>query len=143
MGGLDIWYDEVIGRLNTDERGLHLGNFKAEDLIIVFYYDGYYELTTFEMSNRYESKNICHLTKFIPEGIITGIYQEGSTKAFFIKRFKIETAKTQKPFFFIPETKNSKLYFVSDDVNVEVSVTYKAEKQKSAENFKFGYFNRC
>ena len=71
------------------------------------------------MSNRYESKNICHLTKFIPEGIITTVYQEGSTKAFFIKRFKIETVKTQKSFFFISETKNSKLYFVSDAVKVE------------------------
>jgi topoisomerase-4 subunit A len=130
LGGLDIWYDEVIGRLNTDDRGLHLGNFKAEDLIIVFYHDGHYELTTFEMSNRYESKNICHLTKFIPEGIITGIYQEGSTKAFFIKRFKIETVKTQKLFFFISETKNSKLYFASDAVKVEASVTYKEKNKK-------------
>ena len=130
LGGLDIWYDEVIGRLNTDDRGLHLGNFKAEDLIIVFYHDGHYELTTFEMSNRYESKNICHLTKFIPEGIITGIYQEGSTKAFFIKRFKVETVKTQKPFFFISETKNSKLYFASDALKVEASVTYKEKNKK-------------
>jgi topoisomerase-4 subunit A len=126
LGGLDIWYDEVIGRLNRDERGLYLGNFKAEDLIIVFYYDGHYELTTFEMSNRYESKNICHLTKFIPEAIITGIYQEGSTKAFFIKRFKIETVKTQKPFFFISETKNSKLYFASDAVKVQNVVKIEA-----------------
>ena len=32
--GLDVWYDDIIGRLNTDDRGLYLGNFKSEDLII-------------------------------------------------------------------------------------------------------------
>ena len=40
-----IAYGHIAGHYN-----------EAEDLIIVFYYDGYYELTTFEMSNRYESK---------------------------------------------------------------------------------------
>ena len=134
LGGLDIWYDEVIGRLNTDERGLFLGNFKSEDLIIVFYYDGHYELTTFDMSNRYESKNIYYLTKFIPDAIITSVYQEGSTKAFFIKRFKIETVKIQKPFSFISETKNSKLFFVSDSAKVEASVTYKEKNKKLNKN---------
>ena len=134
LGGLDVWYDDIIGRLNTDDRGLYLGNFKSEDLIIVFYYDGHYELTTFDMSNRFEPKNICYLTKFIPDGIITAVYQEGVTKTFFIKRFKIETAKLQKSFFFISETKNSKLYFVSDALKVGVSVTYKEKNKKLHKN---------
>ena len=85
LGGLDVWYDDIIGRLNTDDRGLYLGNFKSEDLITVFYNDGHYELTTFHMSNRFEPKNICYLTKYIPDGIITAVYQEGLTKSFFIK----------------------------------------------------------
>ena len=134
LGGLDIWYDDIIGRLNTDDRGFYLGNFKSEDLIIVFYYDGHYELTTFDMSNRFESKSICYLTKFIPDGIITAVYQEGDTKSFFIKRFKIETVKIQKSFFFISETKNSKLYFVSDAIKAEVSVTYKEKNKKLHKN---------
>ena len=134
LGGLDIWYDDIIGRLNTDDRGIYLGNFKSEDLIIVFYYDGHYELTTYDMSNRFESKSICYLTKFIPDGIITAVYQEGDTKSFFIKRFKIETVKIQKSFFFITETKNSKLYFVSDAVKVGVSVTYKEKNKKLHKN---------
>ena len=134
LGGLDIWYDDIIGRLNTDDRGFYLGNFKSEDLIIVFYYDGHYELTTFDMRNRFESKSICYLTKFIPDGIITAVYQEGDTKSFFIKRFKIETVKIQKSFFFISETKNSKLYFVSDAIKAEVSVTYKEKNKKLHKN---------
>ncbi len=134
LGGLDVWYDDIIGRLNTDDRGLYLGNFKSEDLIIVFYYDGHYELTTVDMSNRFESKNICYLTKFIPDGIITAVYQEGLTKSFFIKRFKIETVKLHKSFFFISETKNSKLYFVSDAIKVGVSITYKEKNKKLHKN---------
>ena len=134
LGGLDVWYDDIIGRLNTDDRGLYLGNFKSEDLIIVFYYDGHYELTTFDMSNRFEPKNICYLTKFIPDRIISAVYQEGVTKSFFVKRFKIEKVKLQKSFFFISGTKNSKLYFVSDAVNTGVLVTYKERNKKLYKN---------
>ena len=134
LGGLDVWYDDIIGRLNTDDRGLYLGNFKSEDLIIVFYYDGHYELTTFDMSNRFEPKNICYLTKFIPDRIISAVYQEGVTKSFFVKRFKIEKVKLQKSFFFISGTKNSKLCFVSDAVNTGVLVTYKERNKKLYKN---------
>ena len=54
MGGLDIWYDDTVGRLNRDQRGQFLGKFHGDDRIVVLYRDGTYELTDFELTNRYE-----------------------------------------------------------------------------------------
>ena len=33
LGGLKIWFDEVVFRLSTEERGLYLGEFKGDDKI--------------------------------------------------------------------------------------------------------------
>jgi topoisomerase-4 subunit A len=40
LGGVDIWFDAVIGKLNRDEHGPYLGNFGSEDKILVIYKDG-------------------------------------------------------------------------------------------------------
>src|SRR5690606_20073944 len=38
----EIWYDDQVGRLNTDSYGRLLGRFKDNDRIVVFYHDGHY-----------------------------------------------------------------------------------------------------
>jgi topoisomerase-4 subunit A len=67
MGGRKIWYDEVIGRLNVDERGRYLGEFDTHDQILVLYKDGNYELTNFDLSNHYEVSQLLHIGKFRPK----------------------------------------------------------------------------
>ena len=62
---------------------------------------------------------------------------------FLSKGLKLETVKLHKSFFFISETKNSKLYFVSDAVKVAVSVTYKEKNKKLHKKSKSGGTNRC
>ncbi len=130
LGGLDIWYDDVVGRLNRDERGKLLGNFKAEDQVIIFYKDGSYELTSFELTNRFEPNQILNLTKFDPNGVINAIHQEGSTKTFFIKRFKVETTTLNKRFSFISDSKNSKLLFAEYGEQMSVNVSHKVKSKK-------------
>lgn len=115
LGGADIWYDESIGRLNRDERGKYLGNFAAKDAILVVYQDGSYELTNFELTNRYEPKNIAVLAKFVPEGIISAVHYDGAAKLFYVKRFRVETTTLDKKFSFITDNKNSKLLVASVD----------------------------
>ena len=130
LGGVDIWYDEHIGRLNRDERGLFLGNFKAEDSVIVFYHDGHYELTSFELTNHYEYKNIMALYKHDSDEIAySAVYYDGDSRLAYVKRFNIETSSANKKFKFVSEAKNSKLLFVSADDSIETEVTYR-EKGK-------------
>src|SRR5690606_1281672 len=44
IGALKIWMDEVSGRLNTEGRGLYLGDFDTGEAIIAVHADGSYEL---------------------------------------------------------------------------------------------------
>ena len=63
MGGLDIWYDETVGRLNREKRGSFLGNFLGTDRVLAIYKDGTYELTDFELTNKYEPEKIVCVDK--------------------------------------------------------------------------------
>ena len=140
LGGLDIWYDESIGRLNTDERGQHLGNFQAEDLVIAFYKDGQYELTTFEVSNHYQANNIVRIEKFDPKSVVSVVYQDGESKTYFVKRFQIEALSTGKLYKFISEEKGSKLMALSTapDASVEVNYKKKGDRTKSTTTYRLG-----
>ncbi|KXK43138.1 MAG: DNA topoisomerase IV subunit A [Bacteroidetes bacterium OLB11] len=51
LGGKKIWYDEIIGRLNTDEKGIYLGDFNEGDKIISFHKDGSYMLNNTELTS--------------------------------------------------------------------------------------------
>jgi topoisomerase-4 subunit A len=133
LGGVDIWFDAVIGKLNRDEHGLYLGNFESEDRILVLYKDGQYELTNFELTNRYEPREISKVVKFSPDKVISCLYFEGENKTFYIKRFKIETTTIDKKFLFITDTKNSRLLAVSTDKYPRMSLKTKADKKAPVE----------
>lgn len=137
LAGTDIWYDESIGRLNRDERGTLLGNFNADDHIIVFYKDGSYELTSFELSNHYNNGQIFGIHKFDPDQILSVIHQDGESKVVYVKRFTIETLTVGKPFSFINEAANSRMLHISvaDEPKVMVSYRKKGERKKSEKEF--------
>ncbi len=135
LGGLDIWYDEIVGRLNTDNRGTKLGNFGADDLVIVFYKDGSYELTSFELTNRYEPNQVISLTKFDPEQSVNAVHFDGDSKVTYVKRFLVETSTIGKRFNFISESKGSKLFFANNDSSTLVDVKYK--EGRSHQNKKY------
>ena len=63
LGGLDVWYDPMVGRLNYDQRGQLLGNFNTGDIVIAFYKDGTYETTSFELINRYDYNYLLDIFK--------------------------------------------------------------------------------
>ncbi|MEM9390577.1 MAG: DNA gyrase/topoisomerase IV subunit A [Bacteroidota bacterium] len=113
LSGLDIWYDESVGRLNKDGRGEHIGNFNGEDSVLVVYKDGSYELTSYEITNRYEFNKIEFLQRFDPETVLSVVHYDGESKNFYVKRFKVETSTLGKRFGFISESAGSKLILVT------------------------------
>lgn len=135
LGGLDIYYDASIGRLNTDARGRKIGNFLGEDRILVFYKNGEYELTTFELTNRYEAKDVLFIEKFKPEAVISAIYWDGATKNYFVKRFLIETTTINKKFSIVTDHKQSYLKIVSTESQPQVKA--KLQKGKDIEEQEF------
>lgn len=130
LGGVDMWFDPIIGRLNRDERGEYLGNFGPTDNIVVVYKDGSYELTNFDMTNHYEPHEVLLVKKFDPKLPITAIYFDGGQKQHFIKRFNIETSSLDKKFLFISDAKNSKLILASTDIRPRLEIVYPKTAQK-------------
>ena len=131
MGGLDIWFDEHVNRLNTDKRGRHLGNFEGDDRILAVYNDGSYELTNYEITNRYE--NLALIEQFNPATIISAVHYDGSL--FYVKRFRIETTTADKKFPFITENRGAKLIVVTTDAQPQVEVTMKRDKKDETATF--------
>ena len=127
LGGVDIWYDPTIGRLNRDGHGDHIGNFEPNDSILAIYSSGNYELTNFELTNRYPAEEIMYLKKFEPQSIITAAYFDGSNKTHLIKRFHLETTSLDKKFLFISDHKASKLIAVTDNYAPNVQIKHKPD----------------
>ncbi len=123
LGGLNLWYDDAIGRINTNEHGSFLGNFLGNDLILSIFKDGNYELTNFDVSNHYEYEQLLHICKLKPERPITVVYFEAKSKQYNIKRFVIETLTLNKKFSCIPEEKGNYILLATDYKNPTVILT--------------------
>ncbi len=124
LGGLDIYYDPVIGRLNTDKRGYLLGTFTGEDTILALYKDGTYEMTNYDLANRYEPNDVIKLYKLTKNTIVSAIYFDGENQNYYAKRFQIETTSLGKKFSFLSDHPKSKLLVASADEQVQVKIHY-------------------
>ncbi|MCK9220793.1 MAG: DNA gyrase/topoisomerase IV subunit A [Bacteroidales bacterium] len=125
LGSLNIWYDETVQRLNTDERGQLLGAFSGTDRILTVMRNGYYRFTSFDLSIHFE-EDMIFLIKYDPEKIYTAVYQENESKHYYIKRFKVEL--TEKKIEFLEE--NSKLLLFSAESAPRLELVYDM-KQKT------------
>lgn len=125
LGGVDIWYDPTVGRLNREERGDLLGNFMTGDQIVAFYKEGSYETTSFELTNHYDFANVMGIYKLDEDATFNAVHYDGESKTYYVKRFIIETNTPNKRFLFVTEARSSKLLFISKGVNADVEVVYK------------------
>jgi topoisomerase-4 subunit A len=124
-----IWYDDTIGRLNNDGAGIFLGRFEENDRIISFYKDGSYEITDFELSNRFDSDNIVLIEKFNAEKVVTAIYYDSKSEQFNAKRFTIEAQTLRNKYTFIKEGEGNYLELVTTQPDPVISI--KTGKKKS------------
>ena len=130
-----LWYDDKFGRLNADEKGLYLGKFEAEDRLVVFYFDGNYELIDQELTQRFDTEKILSIQKFDSNKIFSAVYLDNDKLQFNVKRFKIETTTLNSKYFFIKEGKNNVLSAVSSDEIPLLNV--KTGKGQQINNVKF------
>lgn len=113
LAGQKIWYDDTVGRLNKDGNGMLLGSFMPEDKIIAFYKDGSYELTDFELTNRYEPDEVVRIELFNPERVITAVYYDEKSGNFYAKRFKVEATTLKNKYSFIKDGEGNYLELVT------------------------------
>lgn len=115
LGAIDIWYDDTVRRLNTDERGAYVGAFKGEDKILSIMSTGEFKLSGFDLSSHFDD-DMVHLEKHNPKKIITAVYYDGDHKKHYVKRFDIPAdTHSNKKFLFNGESKGSKLELFTFD----------------------------
>lgn len=129
LSAMKIWYESSVGRLNKDGNGRLLGRFEENDRIIVCYKDGTYELTDFELLNRYDTDAIMLIEKFNPEKVISTIYYDAKTDQHYVKRFVVETQTLKNKFLFIKEGEGNQLLYVSTAADPQVIL--RSGKKKS------------
>jgi topoisomerase IV subunit A len=115
LGSIKLWFDDKFGRLNHDGKGIELGDFDAEDRVLVIYTDGMYEITDQELTQRFNPEEVMLVEKFDPERVISAIYFDKDKLQYNVKRFKIETTTLRTKFLFIKEGKGNILEAVSTE----------------------------
>jgi topoisomerase-4 subunit A len=111
LGGRKIWFDDAVFRLNVDGRGPFLGEFSADDKILVITKNGFFRITGFDLSNHFED-NILIIEKFRSGKVYSAIYWDAEQRFYYLKRFTIE--ESEKPQCFINEDPESKLISLTE-----------------------------
>lgn len=126
-----IWFDDIVKRLNTEERGTLLGAFKGDDRMLLITKEGIVKTIIPELSLHFEN-NIAVMEKWVPEKPISVIYYDGEKERVFVKRFVVENENREE--LVITEHPKSQLLFVSADWRPMAEVVFTKEKGKEKEN---------
>jgi len=127
LGARQIWFDDTVLRLNTDQRGQYVGAFKDDDKILTLTRSGFYRLMSFDLSNHFE-EDMMHIEKFNPAKALTVLYYSELKKAYFIKRFIPEFSDKKVCMF--PEEEGNKFVKVVSDKRPQIKVEYDNEGAK-------------
>lgn len=124
LGARDIWYDDTVHRLNSDERGTYIGAFKAEEKILTIMKSGSYRLMNYDLSNHFED-DMFIIEKFDSRKRISAIYFDGEIEKTYIKRFLIEdNGNGNKKNGFIGDHPQTKLLELSLDYLPQLEVVF-------------------
>ncbi|MBO7581446.1 MAG: DNA gyrase/topoisomerase IV subunit A [Bacteroidaceae bacterium] len=112
LGGLKVWWDPDIQRINYDEHGEYLGEFMNNDQILVVLKTGEYYLTNFDANNHYE-QNVLRIEKYKEKKVWTAVLWDAENQNQpYIKRFMFEDSKKKQSF--LGENPDSTLILLTD-----------------------------
>lgn len=128
-----IWFDDTVQRLNVDDRGDLLGEFKAEDKILIATQSGKIKAVTPNLQMHFEDDMIV-LEKWNPRKPISVIYFDGDKQKYYVKRFLIETPEKEE--IFISEHPSSQLEIIATDYRPVAEILFsKRSLDKRRVNF--------
>jgi len=128
-----IWFDDAVQRLNVDARGELLGEFRAEDKILIATQSGKIKAVTPDLQMHFEDDMIV-LEKWIPKKPISVIYFDGEKERYYVKRFVIETEDKEE--LFISEHSKSQLEIIAVDYRPRAEIIFsKRSLDKKEINF--------
>ena len=123
-----IWFDNTVQRLNVDERGDLLGEFTAEDRLLIINQSGLAKTIRPELTTHFDDDMIV-LEKWNPNKPISVIYFEGEKERYYVKRFMIEHPNKEE--VFISDHPKTQLQIVATDFRPVAEVIF---SKKSLDN---------
>jgi topoisomerase-4 subunit A len=123
-----IWFDDTVQRLNVDARGELLGEFTAEDRLLIITQAGIVKTIRPELSAHFDSDMIV-LEKWIPNKPISAVHYDGDKQRYYVKRFMIDNPNKEE--LFISEHSKSQLEIVATDFRPMAEVVF---SKRSLEN---------
>lgn len=120
-----IWFDESVKRLNVNEAGRYLGEFRGTDKILAIMQGGTYRTTTFDLANHYDD-DLVELRKYRPDQIVTALYRSADGYPY-LKRFTPEATDRKTPFL---DDDGSSLIDLSMDFFPRLEVVYTEDSGK-------------
>jgi len=122
-----IWFDDTIQRLNVDDRGELVGEFRGEDRILIITQAGVVKTIIPEITARFDDDMII-MEKWIPKKPISAIYFDGEKERYFVKRFLVENESKDERF--ISDHDSSHLEIVSTDWKPVAQLEFTKERGK-------------
>ncbi|WP_178985236.1 DNA gyrase/topoisomerase IV subunit A [Winogradskyella helgolandensis] len=122
-----IWFDDTVQRLNVDNRGELIGEFRGEDRLLIINQSGVVKTIIPELTTHFDSDMIV-MEKWIPKKPISAIYFDGEKERYYVKRFVIEHEGKEEDF--ISDHPDSQLEIVSTDWRPMVDVEFTKERGK-------------
>lgn len=130
LGGRKIWFEEEVLRLNADGRGIFLGEFHADEKILVITKSGKFRLSTYDLMNHFED-DLLIIEKFRPEKIFSAVYYDADLEFYYLKRFTFEP--TDKLTSFIGDNEESRLLKITEVDYPRLEVSF-GGRHKNREN---------
>lgn len=130
LEAVDVWVDDVSGRVNTEERGRYLGAFEDGDQLIAIHKDGSYELSDLLVDKKYDHNSILKVFRYRSGDVISALHYDADKGRTMVKRFNIETSTLDTKYTFISESDGAKLYYASAHPNPIIKYSYKTGGEK-------------
>jgi topoisomerase-4 subunit A len=122
LGGRQVWFDRDILRVNYDGRGEFLGEFFADDLILIVEETGEFYTTNFDSSNHYQEP-IKIIEKFDPNKVWSvALFDEDQQGFPYLKRFTFEAGNKKQSF--LGDNPASKLLLLTDTYYPRIEVIF-------------------
>lgn len=127
LGGIKIWWDSSVFRLNDDSRGEFLGEFSGDEKLLVMTRSGIIRLSGYELSTHFE-EDLLVIKKYDPADTYTAVYYDGNQKFHYIKRFQAEAS--DKPSHFIDDDPKVKLVHLSNEYYPRFEIRFGGKHKK-------------
>ena len=126
-----IWFDDTVQRINVDDRGDLLGEFKPDDDLLIVQHSGKLKIVPPDL-NMHFPEDMIILEKADRSKPISVVYFNKKKKKYYVKRFLLGVLKgTQN---FIDDSKNSTVEIVSYDWKPVIEVITKSKKEIEKNN---------